>query len=64
MSTAPSGQSIMARTVFAVAALVCVTVLGIFEVLDSDAVTAMVTLMIGYVLGNGVLIAKNKRADS
>lgn len=61
MATAPSGQSILARTIFACCALFSITLLGIFDVLDSDAVTALVTLMIGYVLGNGVLMTKNRR---
>ena len=54
-------QSIVARTAFAIAALVCVTVLGAVGTLASDAVTALVTLLVGYVLGNGVLMVKTAR---
>lgn len=56
--SSPAGQSIIARTVFAVAALLATTLLGIFHVLEAEAVTALVTLLTGYILGNGVLMTK------
>ena len=50
--------TIIARTVFACTALASITVLGVADVLDESAVTALVTLFAGYVLGNGVLLKK------
>jgi hypothetical protein len=42
------------KATIALAALVCVTVLGALDVLESDAVLAIISSVVGYAIGNGV----------
>lgn len=52
---------LISRTVFAVATLAALTVLGIANVIDSEAATSIILLLVGYVLGNGVLLGKQRK---
>jgi hypothetical protein len=42
------------KATIAFVALVCVTVLGALDVLESDAVLAIISSVVGYAIGNGV----------
>jgi hypothetical protein len=42
------------KATIALVALVCVTVLGALDVLESDAVLAIISSVVGYAIGNGV----------
>lgn len=42
------------KATIALVALVCVTVLGALNVLESDAVLAIISSVVGYAIGNGV----------
>jgi len=42
------------KATIALVALVCVTVLGAVGVLESDAVLAIISSVVGYAIGNGV----------
>jgi len=42
------------KAAVALAALFCVTILGALDVLESDAVLAIISSIVGYAIGNGV----------
>ena len=42
------------KAAIALVALVCVSVLGALKVLESDAVLAIISSVVGYAIGNGV----------
>lgn len=42
------------KAAIALVALLCVTILGALDVLESDAVLAIISSVVGYAIGNGV----------
>ena len=51
------------KAVIALVALVCVTVLGALSVLESDAVLAIISSVVGYAIGNGVAARSGQAVD-